>query len=453
MPSEEEKFSQAFQSFGRRVNLPAELTSEEWTSVPREIRERSFFLSRVTDAEILQRFREGVEDVIAGRKGVDTVDKELEFFLRHRGYVPTPGEQGGLKDLSSGIRIATVLNTNLDMARGHAQWVRKQTAIRFFPIQLLLRVAPREERRDLPRIWREAMERLGTATKAVQIVERDPLADDPLDEFLCYAPLNDPIWTEISAFAQPYPPFDWGSGVGVESEPASRAEELGIELGPEDFEPQFRSMNEGLEATPDVQDPVLKEALAERMGRLGEWDGKKMIFTDPDGTKPYSAEKLAELWAKPAPEGYDTLTQKDALDAWDGGATPDSPEARVTLRRLFDRIESPAPPPEVHRALALDAGQAVTLIRGLSRRRLNVPGNVAGWDWSAKPSEALARVSVLKEGWTVLATVRGAAGVKDLRAIRPGKPGFVYVGGTEFKVVEFKQDVRSRRITLILEEA
>src|SRR5690606_22323422 len=98
-----------------------------------------------------------------------TVDKELEFFLRERGYTPAPGEEGGLQDISSAVRIATVLNTNVDMARGHAQWVRKQTAIRAFPIQRLLRVADREEKRNWPVIWREAMRELGTATKAVQI--------------------------------------------------------------------------------------------------------------------------------------------------------------------------------------------------------------------------------------------------------------------------------------------
>ena len=78
-------FNQAFASFARRENLPAALTSEEWSTVPSEIRERAFFMSRVTDAEILQRFREGVEDMLTGRKGQTTVEKELFMWLGARG--------------------------------------------------------------------------------------------------------------------------------------------------------------------------------------------------------------------------------------------------------------------------------------------------------------------------------------------------------------------------------
>lgn len=450
---DQEKFNQAFQSFARRENLPAELTSEQWSDVPREIRERSFFMSRVTDAEILQRFRDSVEDVLAGRKGIDLVDKELEFWLREKGYVPPNGEAGGLRDLSSAVRIATVINTNVAMARGHAQWVRKQTAIKAFPVQRLVRVAPRKEKRPWVARWREAMKKLGDDTKAVCIGPPDPLADDPLDDVVCAAPLNDPIWSAISIFDQPYPPYDWGSGVGVESGSKADAKAWGIDLTPPDIEPKHKSMNDGLEVTPDVKDPVLKEALTERLGRFGEWDGEKMVFTDPSGTKPYPAEKLAEIWEKPAPAGYDALPQKEALDKWDGGVTPDAPEDRVVLRQLFDRIVTAEPPPEVSRAFALDAEQAVSLIRGLAKRELHVPANVAGWEWSALPADALSRVPVLKDGWTVLATVKGSAAVKDLRALRPGKPGFVYVGGTAFRVVAYVQDVRTRQITLTLEEA
>lgn len=62
-------FNQAFASLARRENLPATLTSAEWSTVPADIRQRAFFMSRVTEAEILQRFRDGVDEVTAGRKG------------------------------------------------------------------------------------------------------------------------------------------------------------------------------------------------------------------------------------------------------------------------------------------------------------------------------------------------------------------------------------------------
>lgn len=438
----EEDYNQAFQSFARRVNLPAELSSEEWTSVPREIRERSFFMARVTDAEILQRFRDGVEDVIAGRKGTVEVEKELSYFLRDRGYQPDPNEVGTLKDLSSVKRIMVVLNTNRDMARGHAQWVRAQLRLKTYPARELIRVSNRKEPRDWEEIWRTA---------------REKLKDIPgVHPTRMIALVNHPIWEEISDFHQPYPPFKFGSGMGTRPVPIEEARELGLvppkgepvpESVKEQLEPKHRSLNEGLEATPDVQDTVLKDALAERLGRFGEWDGEKMIFTDPDGSRRHTAEKLASIWAKPAPEGYDTLTQKDALDAWDGGATPDEAQARVDLRRLFDRIDTPARPLEVFRSFELDAEQAVSLIRGLAAKRLSVPVSVAGWDWSEKIA-----LGPVKEGaWRVVLQVSDAKGVIDISALRPGKPGFVYVAGTEFRVTHFLQDVRTRLITISLE--
>jgi hypothetical protein len=451
----QDQFTQAFRSFSRRENLPAALTSDQWADIPREIRERAFFMSRVTDAEILQRFRDGADDVISGRKGTEAVEKELWFYLREVGYKPAEGKAGGLEDLSSAVRIRTVLDTNLAMARGHAQWVKKQTLIDVYPFQRLVRISQRDEKRNWPAIWAQAMEELGDATEAIMTGEPDPLAGDPLDTVVCLAPLNDPIWIAISVFEQPYPPYDWGSGVGVTAADRAEGERHGFKLKPEDLrlEPVVRSMNEGLEATPQVTDPVLKEALQERLGRFGEWNGEKMVFTDPDGTRPMTAEKLASVWAKPAPEGYDILTQRDALKEWDGGVTPDAPEARITLRKLFDRIDTPEPPAEVWRAFTIDPAEAVGMIRGLARKTLTVPPNVAGWDWTLKPAEALARIKRPDEGWSVLVNVKGSTKAKDLSALRPGSPGFVYVGGTEFRVVNFTQDVRSRRITITLEEA
>ncbi|MCW1913727.1 hypothetical protein OJ996_09085 [Luteolibacter sp. GHJ8] len=451
----EDQFTQAFRSFARRENLPAELTSQQWADVPREIRERAFFMSRVTDAEILQQFRTGLDDILAGNKGIDQVEKELWFYLRDVGYQPGEGKAGGLEDLSSAARIRTVLDTNIAMARGHAQWVKKQTLIDVWPFQRLVRISARDEKRPWVARWRQAMAELGENTKAVAVGSPNPLADDPLEDVFCVAPLNDPIWQAISIFDQPYPPYDWGSGVGVVAVDIAEGDRLGLKLDAADpaLEPVVKSMNEGLEATPQVSDPVLRKSLEESLGRFGEWDGDKMIFTDPDGTRPMTAEKLKEVWDKPAPEGYDTLTQRDELEKWDDGATPDEIEARTTLRKLFDRIVTAKQPDELWRAFSLDPAQAVGLIRGLANRRLNIPANVAGWDWVPRLSQALAIHDGAGEGWTVIVQVRGVKTAKDISAIRPGKPGFVYVGGTEFQVADFKQDVRTRRITITLQEA
>jgi hypothetical protein len=437
-------FNQAFQSFTRRENLPAALTSEEWSSVPAEIRERAFFMSRVTDAEILQRFREGADDVIAGRKGLTTVEKEISFWLRDQGYRAPAGKEGTLQDLSSLPRIMVVLRTNMEMARGHAAWVQQQTSIRTYPAQEFLRVSPRQEPRDWAARWAEAWAET-RATPGVHPTRRIAL-------------LNHPIWRKLSRFDQPYPPFDFGSGMGVRAVSRGEALDLGFELDPNNDpmqQPMYRSLNDGLEATPQISDPVMKAALQDRLGRFGEWDGGKVVFTDPDGTKKYPAAKLVELWAKPAPAGYEAITQKQALEEWSGGLIPDPSSARVILRRLFDRIET-APvdrPAELWRVIRLGAADVVDLVRGLARKALRIPPNVAGWDWAATPQEAARMAGDIGTGWKVAIRLEGITKAIDIRALRPGKPGFVYVGGTEFRVADFRQDVATRLVSITLREA
>ena len=435
-------FNQAFQSFSRRENLPADLTSEEWSSVPAEIRERAFFMSRVTDAEILQRFREGAEEVISGRRGLVTVEKEISFWLRDRGYKPPDGKAGTLQDLSSLPRIMVVLRTNMDMARGHASWVRLQTSIRGYPARRFVRKKQRKEPRDWETRWNEAKAETANVP-GVHPTEKVAL-------------VNHPIWAALSAFGNPYAPYDWGSGMGDKPVTREDALALGFKLSPNTDpmqQPVHRSMNEGLEATPQITDPVLKEALADKLGRFGEWDGEKIVFTDPDGTKKYPAARLVEIWNKPAPAGYDSLTQKDALEAWDGGYTSDPADIRVTLRRLFDRIENTEPTPiELWRVFKLTSADVVQLVRGLAAKIFRIPPNTAGWDWTASPSEATAIAGKIGKGWRVAVKVTGSRKGIDVRALRPGKPGFIIVGGTEFKVSGFTQDIRTRTLAITLRE-
>jgi|APGre2960657404_1045060.scaffolds.fasta_scaffold00231_11 hypothetical protein len=435
-------FNQAFQSFSRRENLPAALTSEEWSSVPSEIRERAFFMSRVTDAEILQQFRDETDAVVRNERSVNDAEKRLFMWLEERGYQPPEGKAGGLEDLSSLARINVVLQTNRDMARGHADWVRSQTAIRGFPAQELVRIKQAKEPRNWPALWAEA---------------KAELADIPgVHPTRMIALLNHPIWRKISRFDQPWPPFDFGSGMGVTGISRTEALELGMKLDPNTDpmqKPIHRTMNDGLEVAPQVSDPVLKLALADKLGRFGEMQDGKLVFTDPDGSKPATAAKLAEIWAKPAPAGYDRLTQKDALDAWAGGQTPDAQDARIILRKLFDRIETAESPADLWRGFKLSAAEAVVLIRSLTAKRLTIPANVAGWEWGTASAQARAMAGELGNGWNVTLHVKGASKAIDIQALRPGKPGFVYVGGTEFKVEAFTQDPATRTIRITLSES
>jgi len=147
------------------------------------------------------------------------------------------------------------------------------------------------------------------------------------------------------------------------------------------------------------------------------------------------------------------VTQRDALEAWDGGATPDKDGPRVTLRRLFDRIESSETPATLWRAIHLGAADAVELVRGLAARVFRIPPQFAGWEFTDSPAEATAMVRGAGRGWRVMIQVKGGTPrAVDIRALRPGKPGFVYVGGVEFTVENFTQDPATRIMSITLAE-
>jgi len=126
----------------------------------------------------------------------------------------------------------------------------------------------------------------------------------------------------------------------------------------------------------------------------------------------------------------------------------------VILRKLFERIETADAdrPAELWRVIKLSAADVVEIVRGLARKAMRIPPDVAGWEWTASPQEALRMAGDIGQGWRVVIRVQGVSKAVDIRALRPGKPGFVYVGGTEFKVSGFSQDVASRTVSIKLTE-
>ena len=61
---------------------------------------------------------------------------------------------------------------------------------------------------------------------------------------------NDPIWTEISAFDLPYPPFDYNSGMWVRDISRSEAVDMGLMKADDDApEPDKRGFNDDLQVS------------------------------------------------------------------------------------------------------------------------------------------------------------------------------------------------------------
>lgn len=259
--------------------LPTELSSAELMRIPAELRERAMFSAKVTNANFLQQVNNLVTRIVSPETikdpvtGVDrpvqpgesmdpaTARLLLKQQLQSIAYQPDPEKRGGIEDLSSNVRLNLIVRTNSEMAQGFGHWRADQDPARLdaFPAQELYRLEDRVNRRPWGQIWNNAISSLGDSTSAQPVAA--PMTDDGM-----FALKNDPIWTEISAFGIPYPPYDFGSGMWVRDVSYSDALDLGLVGGPDDVpDPDSRGFNDDLQADLTALAPALQEAVSASM--------------------------------------------------------------------------------------------------------------------------------------------------------------------------------------------
>lgn len=205
-----------------RTVTPSPMNAEEWANVPAAIRERAMFSARVTNTTHLQKLKDHIEQILAPRTerrpdgtlatvGMDkaTARLALKQWLEGTGYDPG-AKEGTIEDLSSDQRINLQLEQNVRSAQGYGQHVQGTVAgaLDAFPAQELFRQESREEPRDWESRWAEA----GGVFYGGRMI----------------ALKSDPIWSAISRFGTPWPPFDFGSGMWVRDIDRDEAIDLGL---------------------------------------------------------------------------------------------------------------------------------------------------------------------------------------------------------------------------------
>ena len=190
-----------------------------WSKVQAGLRDRAFFSSQVTQTKILYAMRKNVSDLVSGGKSPSEVRRDLRAYLDSIGYAPAAQDAGTIKDLYTKARLDVMMKTNADQAKGYASHLRATTAgaILAFPAYELVRV----ERRKLPRDWSARW------AAAAQKVGWEGVARNGA----MIALKTSPIWAALSRFGNPFPPFDFNSGMGVRDVKKSVCREIGL-LGP-----------------------------------------------------------------------------------------------------------------------------------------------------------------------------------------------------------------------------
>lgn len=302
---------------GRRA-APSTRTSAEWERVAPALREKCFFSARVNDAEVLGKMRELIGKAVDSSKrnpnealvSQDKFISEMKSFLASRGYT-----MGGSKltDITSRRRLGLIYDMNVQEAREYARYVRGQDAdaLDMYPAQEFVRVESRRfPRTDWPMRWRAA----GGKIRGGRMV----------------ALKSDSVWTNLSRFGRPYPPFDYGSGMGVEDIDREEAIELGLLPAdePADEIPDFDIVLEAevsLDRIPeDMLDSIIKETPNVRI------EGGKLKMSDK---KPLPTWKDLELedtkkW-KPSGIKFSRSSISDAKQALKSGEFVSTPIGKI----------------------------------------------------------------------------------------------------------------------------
>jgi hypothetical protein len=232
----------AMRRFRERQVFETDLGSAELRGFSRQLRDRSLFSARTTNAHYLQEVQTVVDDILAGRENMSTGRWRLMKKLKQLGYDPAigfpddlanvpPAEAGSLQDLSSAQRIDLLLETNVRMARGYAQHVAgsRPADVAARPAwelkRLYLRDVPRgsEESHSVgwQRRWQDAAESVnweGVARGGERMVARK---NSPIWEAL-----GDGVGGYTDTLQNPFPPFAFRSGYAWSAVTAAEWERL-----------------------------------------------------------------------------------------------------------------------------------------------------------------------------------------------------------------------------------
>ncbi len=275
------------------------LNSKEWSGIQAGLRDRAFFSARIEEVRILAEARRMCADVADGRMDASEFRRDMRKVLDQVDYKPAGG---GIQDMRTRARLDLILDTQVRQARGWAQWKEGTTAgaLAAFPAQELVRV----RQVKVERKWRERWAANGGRLFGGRMV----------------ALKNDPVWTRISRFGTPWPPFDFNSGMGIEDVDWDEAVELGL-LKDDDPPPKMedKGFNDGL----SVKLPAGQERETDKMLRAAFG---AQVSIDKDNVAHWNEHLIRDMLAgggqSNAPLGKGLLNPKllEKLDA--GGIDP-----------------------------------------------------------------------------------------------------------------------------------
>lgn len=303
-----------------KVPVGSGMSSREWEALQAEIKLRAMFAARVEDERVLVEMQERLQARIAlVKKDGRTMDRgvfieEIREELRKSGYKRGDAKRGSLRDLKSTRRLGLIWDMNLAQAQGYAKWKSDMDPdiLDAVPAQELIRVRAKVEIRDWPLVWADHGGKF----------YGEPGPDYPRAPGRMIALKTDPIWKWISRFKTPWPPFEWGSGMGLKNVRRADAETLGVLAPGARLIPLAVPFNAGHEMSAKGVPESGRESLRSAFGDAIRFDGDRVLLqreTSPETYEQSKQDITSSLRERARDQFLQAREQLDRLQRGDDG--------------------------------------------------------------------------------------------------------------------------------------
>lgn len=186
------------------------LSSSQRSTIEARLNRGSFFSARITNEKLLDDMKSYIQGALAEESGFHRADFVEKMQAKFGFSWDSPAPFTGITNIVSTQRLELIYNTQKDIAQGEAEYelFTDPDIAMTYPCMELVRWEWRKSQRDWKTIWKQAG---GKLYRGRMIATR-----------------NDPIWTRISDFGNPYPPFKYNSGMWTENIDFEEAVSLGV---------------------------------------------------------------------------------------------------------------------------------------------------------------------------------------------------------------------------------
>ena len=317
----------AVDRFSARTPVGSALRTAEWADVPVALRERAMFSAGITSASLVGEMRQRILDGLTqARQGGTGMDRSRFVAEMRQLLGAEAGDSGQLTDITSFRRLELIYDFQAQSAHGAAahQASLDSNLLDAFPAQRLVRVESRRMPRDWYSRWAQAGEMVGWegASRTTMV-----------------ALITSPIWTALSRFDRPYPPFDFGSGMGLETVDRDEAEKLG--LLPKDEPPAERLQRlreasaQARQTWDEEQQASVRDLRPETLDSLELQFGDQIAIDRTTGTAGWVRQQPYTDWAAQQLASAKTWEPREEM--------PPLMEAEQAREAMRDGVQVPAP--------------------------------------------------------------------------------------------------------------